>query len=1018
VSPSSSRRRLTGGVLAGSLAAAVLPLLAVSPASAITTYTAADGVAWTVNDARRPGLDTGSIRNVANSRMEAMGSLFVHVDSADAPRMNDQMLRGFGLQATGTGSYVSTRSVRLGDLLVSRKLNLSSTAGTAAFFDTFTNTSTSPLTVDASFGGSFGSGDPATTPTTAGTVSATSSGDAVIDGADTWATATTPNAGSTTYRPTGVVVGGGVTHVGNQQLDPFTSTYSPTGSASNNPGFVHELTLQPGETASLLQYVVTGARGDQTDIATTTAALAATPATTGLSVDEVCTLANWDPTTLAGYSAAVCAGAQPLQLPTAPEATPEVKSTVAYDVNGKTIQQLQADMTAGTVTSVQVTKAYLDRIEAYDGGQLGFHAFITVAKTAVAQAMAADEARAAGRTGELLGIPLAIKDLYDTKDMPTTGGTMALEDWQPGVDAWQVAKLREAGAVIIGKTNLSEFANSGSFSESGFKQTWNALYPSKTSFGSSGGSAVAVATGMAAAAMGTQTGVSLYAPSTGASLSAFRGTDGLASTGGVMPLTWATDYAGPIAKDVTDLSYLLDATATQTTGDDPDDVITHRVDNSLRPKDWSAALDKDALKGKVIGYPTTAFASKLVTDDNTGAEAFAAVKAAIEAAGGTLVPLDTNAPTTPSYTDLPITSGTSLGAEGWYQYMDIARPNTFPFATPGALLSSQANLPYNVGSTSYNNTRYDATSVNNLLARRDRYKDAATTWMDTAGPGGTSVDAVVYPGFLTGVGNNDASSAVMSSDRASGVLTQSIGLPTAIIPIGTNDRGQSNNVQIMGRAWDDVNVLSYGYAVEQAKSEPALRTTYAPSLAFAGPVDSTTSLSLGSTAVTYGTATSATVSVASDPVATGTVTVSVAGKTVTGTLAGGRAVVRLPAGIGVGTYLVTARYAGSSTVAASAATATIAVRYAKPSVRATLVKKKVKAGKKARVRVTVGSGAASSLVLVYDGSRLVTSATVRHSGTITLPKLKKGKHRLRLTAVGDASYASASTTVVLRVVRR
>ncbi len=97
--------------------------------------------------------------------------------------------------------------------------------------------------------------------------------------------------------------------------------------------------------------------------------------------------------------------------------------------------------------------------------------------------------------------------------MPTTGGTLALKDWHPKADAWQVAKLREAGAVIIGKTNLSEFANSGTYSESGYKQIWNALYPSKTSFGSSGGSATAVAArAWRRRAMGTQTGVSLYAP--------------------------------------------------------------------------------------------------------------------------------------------------------------------------------------------------------------------------------------------------------------------------------------------------------------------------------------------------------------------------------------------------------------------------------------------------------------------------------------------------------------------------
>ena len=150
-----------------------------------------------------------------------------------------------------------------------------------------------------------------------------------------------------------------------------------------------------------------------------------------------------------------------------------------------------ADMAAGLTTSVAITRAYLDRIAAYDEGPFGFHAYITVAKDALAQAAAADARRAAGEKGDLLGIPVNVKDLYDTKDMPTTDGTLALEGWQPKRDAFQVEKLRAAGAIILGKGNLSEFANSGSYSESGYGMVWNAFKPSKTSLGSSGGPAVA-----------------------------------------------------------------------------------------------------------------------------------------------------------------------------------------------------------------------------------------------------------------------------------------------------------------------------------------------------------------------------------------------------------------------------------------------------------------------------------------------------------------------------------------------
>lgn len=824
-----SRGRYIAGV--ATVGTAVIGLLAgVTPADAVSTYVA-NGISWNVDDGNPPGLDTGSIRNVSNSRMEGFGDIFVHVDQTPAPLMNDQMLRGFGFSPSGDGEYVSNASVRLGDVLVTRTLNLNS-AGVASYFDTFTNTARTPLTVEVSFGGSLGYGNPVDTvagggETTSAVISASSDGNTTIDADDTWATATYQGS---TWRPTGIVVGStGSRRIGNQQLDPFTAAYSTTGSASNNPGFVQDLTMRPGQTKSLLHYVLVGAQGDTTAIAAATAGLAAAPAVSGLSPDQLCTVANWSPALL-GVGGSSCAAAQPLNLPAAP-AAPVARSTVHYNVVGKTIQQLQDDLTAHRVTSVQLTEAYLDRIHAYDQGQLGFHAFITVAHDAIAQAHAADLARAHGTSGALLGIPIAVKDLYNTKDMPTTGGTRALANWQPATDAWQVAKLRQAGAVIIGKTNLSEFANSGSWSDSGFEQTWNALYPSKTSFGSSGGSAVAVATSMAAAAMGTQTGVSLYAPSTGASLYAFRGTDGLSSTDGVMPLTWGQDYAGPIAQSIPDLAALLDATATRTTGDDPDDILTSRVDNSLRPKQWDTALNTNALKGKVLGYLPASFQSSKVSDDTTGPLALAHAKAAIEAAGGTLVPITTPPPGQPPLVDdqgnpYTITPGAGSGTEGWWKYID-ENPG-FPFATPGALKSSPLNLPYNVSPPS-TSVPMTGTDITYYLARRDAYKNAYNTWMDTAGPGGTPVAAVIYPGFLTGVGNNDATSDIFSADRGTNVPTSNVGLPTLIMPIGVNANGQSDDLQVVGRSWDDADVLSYGYAIDH-QAHARIYTHYAPPL--------------------------------------------------------------------------------------------------------------------------------------------------------------------------------------------
>ncbi|GHJ60758.1 hypothetical protein NOK12_32760 [Nocardioides sp. OK12] len=1000
--------RWAAGLAAAAVGAGVLA--AAPPALSQTSVDTDNGATIVINDARRPGLDTGSIRSVSGSKLEGFGNVFVHVDPVDGdePRMNDQMVRGYGLTASSAGSYYSTRSVRLGDVLMTRRVEVSPGTGTTSFFDTFTNTAAEPVSIEVSFGGSLGSGLTSTTSPNKASVIDSSSGDDVVDPTDTWIAAATPGA----TRPTGVVVGSGVDSLADQQSDPFTTPYVATGSRANDLGFLRELSIEPGETESLLQYAVIGAVSDTTQVALDAAALAAAPDLSTLSIDEICTLQNWD---LATYEAA-CVGAEPLQVPAA---DPQVEhmTDVAYDVTGKTIADLQADMEAGTVTSVQITQAYLDRIEAYDSGSWGFHSFITVADDAVEQAREADRARAAGATGDLLGVPIALKDIYDTEDMPTTGGTLALEDWEPGRDAWQVEKLREAGAVMIGKTNLSEFANSGSWSDSGFMQSWNALYPSKTSFGSSGGSATAVGADLAPAAMGTQTGVSLYAPSTGAGLSTFRGTDGLTSTNGVMPLTWATDYAGAMAKSVTDLAILLDATATQETGNNPEDLLTSRVDNDLRPVEWKSSLSADALQGRTIGYVPTAFQSSSVVDDTAGQVALAKARAAIEAAGGTLVPLAEGAATSPSAppsADYP-TSG-NAGAEGWERYIAEERPGVFPYTTK-ELKEHEANLPYNV-SGNYTAQPMDDASVENLLARRDAYKTNAAAWMDTAF-GDQPVDAVIYPGFLSSMGNNDASSAIMSADRASGVITQSVGLPTAILPVGSNDEGQSNNIQIVGRAWQDADVLGMGYALEQ-KADAAVQTAFAPALEWSGPAESVTSLSLDSTATTYGESATATVSVAADPAATGSVTVEVAETSVSGELVDGSIELELPSDLPVGTHLVTATYEGSPTVSQSVATSTLKVTKAAPSLSVALTKKVVKLGQRAKLKVLVEGATSRATVLVYDGDDVVKSTTVRNgSKKVNLPKLGLGRHRLRAYVVTGADYEAAwSRKAILRVVRK
>ncbi|WP_114423481.1 amidase family protein [Nocardioides houyundeii] len=980
------------------LGATLLP--GVGAAQALTPVTTDDGATWNVNDARRPGLDTGSIRDVSNSRLEAFGSLFLQVQGG-THRMNGQMLRGFGLTEVARGSYASTASVQLDGVSVSRQLDVGTATGTGSFFDTFTNTTTAPITIRASFGGSLGYGVPGST--TAGQVTATSDGDSELDGDDTWMVATTPGQ----VRPTGVVVGSAPPQrLGDQQADPFTVDYVPTGSAQNDPGFVHELTIEPGATESLLHFVHVGARGQTAAAVTATQALAASPDLAALTLDQVCTVENWDLAAIPGFDPATCVGADPLQLPAATADAAGITS-IDYDVTGKSVDTLRRDLAAGTVTSVEITRAYLDRIAAYDQGPLGFKSFIHVADDALEQAARADAARAAGDKRPLLGIPIAVKDLYDVEGQPTTGGIKSLASWKPESDAWQIARLREAGAVFLGKTNLSEFANSGSFSESGFMQTWNGLYPSKTSYGSSGGSAAAVAADLAPISLGTQTGVSLYAPSTGASLSTFRGTDGLTSAEGVMPLTWAQDYAGPIGQSVTDLALVLDATATRTSGNNPDDILTNRVDNTLRPESFTAGLSADALRGKRVGYLPGSFASAQIADDPTGADTLADVRAAVEAAGGQLVELTTPVPGQPAAPG-PISG--NAGAHGWNDYI-VSEP-TFPYRTPAAVWQNLANLPYNVSGTSVaSRVPHDAQSVTNVLARRDAYKQAISTWMDTA-----DVDVVAYPGFLSQMGNNDASSSALSSDRATGVTTSNVGLPTVVVPVGTTSQGYSNSLQLVGRAWSDADVLAMGYAVEQV-THARVRGTHAPALAYGGPAASTVGLQLDSTSVERGTAPKATVTVSSERKVTGSVTLEVDGRKVTGTLTAGTASVALPSDLPAGRHLVVARFGGTTKVAAGEAVAELKVTAGRPEVTLAQVGGPVEVGTTATFAVSARSNAAAvtdGTVLLMRGNAVLGTATLTPTGeaTVSLDGLTVGRHELTAMVTSSTDHTSGTSNPV------
>src|SRR6185436_16036061 len=257
-----------------------------------------------------------------------------------------------------------------------------------------------------------------------------------------------------------------------------------------------------------------------------------------------------------------------------------------FDVAEATIDQPQQAMAAGQVTSAQLVDLYFARIDAYDKTGPKLNAILWLNPRARAEAEALDRERAArGPRGPLHGIPIVIKDNYDTADMPTPAGSKALDGAMAARDAFQVRKLREAGAVIVGKTNLHEFARGITTISSLGGQTRNPYDPTRNPGGSSGGTGAAVAANFAAAGMGSDTCGSIRIPAANNNLVGLRGTQGLSSRTGIVPLSSTQDIGGPIARSIPDLAVMLDAVV----GADPADAST-AVSNGHIPPSYRAAL--------------------------------------------------------------------------------------------------------------------------------------------------------------------------------------------------------------------------------------------------------------------------------------------------------------------------------------------------------------------------------------------------------------------------------------------
>ena len=298
-----------------------------------------------------------------------------------------------------------------------------------------------------------------------------------------------------------------------------------------------------------------------------------------------------------------------------------------------TIRELHQEMQARRLTCQELVKHYLNRIEAYDKKGPAINSLVVVNPKAMERAAELDaQFMRSGFSGPLHCVPVIVKDNFETRDLPTTAGSLSLAGWVSAKDAFQVRKIREAGAIILAKSNMAEFAFSPYETVSSILPgyTRNPYALDRVTAGSSGGTAASVAASFGAVGLGSDTGNSIRGPAAHQALVGIRSTMGLTSRAGVVPLNLAADIAGPIARTVEDAVAVFQVIA----GRDPDDPATAVSEGKPIPR-YADALVKGGLKGVRLGVLKQAFETP--TTDPEIVQIFQRAIAELKKEGATIV---------------------------------------------------------------------------------------------------------------------------------------------------------------------------------------------------------------------------------------------------------------------------------------------------------------------------------------------------------------------------------------------
>lgn len=273
------------------------------------------------------------------------------------------------------------------------------------------------------------------------------------------------------------------------------------------------------------------------------------------------------------------------------------KDTISFKFSETSITLIQDAMSKGEVNAQYLVEGYLKRIEAYDKKGPSINSIILVNPKAMERAIYLDSLYSRGVIlGPLHGIPIIVKDNYDVKGLPTSNGTLALKDSYPPNDAFLVKQMKDAGAIILAKSNLAEFASSGYFTVSSVLPGYsrNPYDTRRTTAGSSGGTAASIAANFAVLGLGTDTGSSIRGPSSHQALVGIRSTMGLTSRDGIVPLALTNDIGGPMGRTVEDVAIVFDVIA----GYDSTDVVTAKSIN-VKEESYQSFLGRSVADKRV-----------------------------------------------------------------------------------------------------------------------------------------------------------------------------------------------------------------------------------------------------------------------------------------------------------------------------------------------------------------------------------------------------------------------------------